>query len=356
MHQRITFSSGTKLLSEVLDHDHKGLSDFEKQALRIIHDWQVGENTFRITTSGSTGTPKEIILTRDQLQASAEKTIDYFGLTSSDTALVCINAEFIGGFMMIIRALIAGMNIILKEPTADPLDNVDIKSRPTFIAITPLQAQAFIQQPSRELLSEMKALIIGGGSIDPKTRRGFLDSPFPVYQTYGMTETISHIALKPLHTSGGVYHVLSGIKINNKNQGRLAIKIDENTPWIMTNDVVELIDDRSFEWIGRTDNVINSGGIKIHPEVIELKIQEELNLMGMKGRFFLHGVADEGLGQKAVLFFEGQIDDGSKILDRLKEVLPKYKNPKELISMDRFVNTPTGKIRREATVRSYFKR
>lgn len=334
--------SGTDGISAVFDFYHK---------------WQSQEQTFALQTSGSTGTPKTITVKRTQMEASAKGTIGFLGLQPGQKAILCLNPAFIAGKMMMVRAFMAHMQLISLPVNNNPLQYYEDDLEQAFIALVPLQLQQMIQHPnSLRQLNTMHSVIIGGGPVSATLEEATQQLQCAVYHTFGMTETLSHIALRrmngPQRTAH--YELIPGNEIKTDERKCLCIKGEVTQhQWIATNDLVE-IEDRSFRWLGRLDNVINSGGIKISPETLEPEIKKILEANGFPERNFVTGVPDETLGQKMVLVIEtSEMTEISKtdLMETLKKNLPPYKAPKAIYTISAFKMTPTGKIQRKETLK-----
>jgi o-succinylbenzoate---CoA ligase len=329
---------------------------FQKKVVLFIQQWQEGEEKFVLHTSGSTGKPKEITISRNQMCLSAEQTIKALNLLAGQTALLCINPAFIGGIMMLVRALIYDMNIVAKEPSSNPLK--DIETQIDFMALVPMQLTGILSEEStKQKLNELKAVIVGGGTIGTSLENDLQEIATPIYATYGMTETVSHIALRKVNGSDKSTHftAFEQVKVGLDTRGCLTINSPiTNHKTIVTNDLVELIDEKKFKWLGRIDNVINSGGIKIHSEELEQKIGSLFAEIGFTPRFFIYGLPHEILGQQVALFIEGEENKADQNLVKLlKESLSRYEAPKSVAFIKKFVETDNGKIQREKTVKLY---
>lgn len=303
----------------------------ERDFGQLILDWFNESPFMTVHTSGTTGTPKPIQIEKRQMINSAKATTGFFDLKSKDTALMCMPAKYIAGKMMLIRALISGLELDVIEPTSNPLhftqNNYD------FAAMVPLQVEKSLPE-----LHRIKKLIIGGAKLDDTLRQELLNLSTVCYETYGMTETITHIAAKKIeeHYFSALPHVSFSI------DDRKCLVIDApnvSQKLIITNDIVDLIDNNHFEWLGRIDNVINSGGVKIFPEKIENILAKKINQ-----RFFIAGLPDKHLGQKVTLIIEGI---PYSITDDYFESLHQYEKPKEIFFINQFAETPTGKIKRK---------
>jgi len=294
-----------------------------------------------VNTSGSTGSPKTIELAKSAMVISANNTIKHFNIPNLATALLCLPANFIAGKMMIVRAIVGNWNLLATKPTTA----IDFgKNQYDFVAMTPQQVISTIKKYGAASFSSIKTLIIGGGEIPKNEFQTIVDLPCQVFSTYGMTETITHIATKAIQQKNEPYRTLPGIEISTNNRGCLTIEADYLIEPIITNDVVNLLDDRSFEWLGRYDNVINSGGLKTHPEQLEQKIEALWNQP-----FFFSGAPHDILGEQLVL-----ITTSKKELLELKKLievsLPKLQQPKQIWIVDSITYTETGKINRKATI------
>ena len=332
-----------------------GLSDFEKSALKFCNAWMSGQQEFSIQTSGSTGTPRPIVLLRAQMEASARQTIEALELKTGETALVCLDTKYIAGQMMLVRSLIAGMNIIVTEPTSNPFEKTEGEFI-NFCALVPYQLESIIEETA-EKLNQVRCAIIGGAAVSHSLKEKIKKSNCAIYATYGMTETISHIALQRLNGKSPQdnFEAFPTINLRLDNRGCLCIKTSYLKEEIITNDLVELVEERKFKWFGRFDNIINSGGIKIIPEKVELAFDKILDSFQIKNRFYISGLADEKLGNKVVIVVEGlpfnkEIEE--EILIGTSKMLNKYELPKEFIFIKKFKETATGKINRLATVAS----
>lgn len=333
------------------------LPDFAGEILRFCHDWLSGQETFIVHTSGSTGKPKPITLSRKQMQASARQTVQALGLAEGDRALLCMNPAYIGGKMMLVRAMEHHMHITALEAEADPLAKLAPGSRLDFTALVPLQLEAILQNPhSKAILNRMKAVIIGGAPVSSQLRNQLATIDAPVFSTYGMTETVSHIALQRLNgeEAGDYFQAFREVKLSQDERGCLIIEGEvTGGRQLVTNDVVELQDKHSFRWIGRADNIINSGGIKIQLEKIDRMAESILGQLGIERKVFSWGMPDERLGQRLVLIMEG-----APIAEKEKENLfkqfaleaGKYEQPKEIYYIKNFIETSSGKIQKQKTI------
>ncbi|MFZ2904662.1 MAG: AMP-binding protein [Cyclobacteriaceae bacterium] len=331
-------------VTDIVESKATARTAFEAETFSLIQCWLQKKDEFTLTTSGSTGAPKEITLTRNQLQQSALRTISALGLMKNDTALVCLDTKYIAGKMMLVRALESNMKIIAVEPAADPLQNIQTPVH--FAALVPLQLQEIIKNPdSTKKLNQIKAVIVGGASVSNSLQKQLSNLTCAIYATYGMTETVSHIGLQRLSglQATDLFTVMPGITIETDKRNCLTIRLPESSEKIITNDLVEVAGPGKFRWIGRYDNIINSGGFKISPEKVEKVIEKFLPNQS----FFVSAFPDERLGEKLVLIIEGETT-GMDFLPLIKNLHP-YEIPKEVICMKAFIRTETGKINRQKT-------
>jgi o-succinylbenzoate---CoA ligase len=336
--------------------------------------WDAGQETFEIQTSGSTGVPKTIILKRNQLIASAKMTAKAFDLQEGDTAFCCLNIDYIAGMMMLVRAFEIGMDLLVVAPSSNPFVGIEkhlyllnANRGRNFFAFVPLQIQTiFDETPTLgEILNSAKAIIIGGASLSEGVLEKMQKIYRPIYATYGMTETITHIAIKRLNGNAkdDFFNILDGvtIKLSENNCLMIQSKVVGNE-WITTNDVVEIINENSFVLHGRIDNVINSGGVKIQLEKVEKVGEEILRKLQIENQFYIYSLPDEKLGERLILVLEYSIHnlsqatiDGIKIdiIKAFKEILPKFEVPKEVFFVEKMLETPTGKIDKIKTINAY---
>ena len=308
--------------------------NYEKPLGIFILDWFDPKPYLEINTSGSTGTPKIIRVDKQAMVNSAIATADFFDLQPGQKVLHCLPTEYVAGKMMFVRAFILGLDMEFVAPSSHPLTGV--KGSFDFCGMVPLQAKNSIKD-----LRRIKKLIIGGAKVTKALEQELATIPSQIYETYGMTETITHIAAKRVGASA--FTVLPNVKITTDDRHCLVIDAHKiSGEKIVTNDLVELISDTQFVWKGRFDNVVNSGGIKLIPEQIEEKLASSIS-----NCFFVYGKADELLGEKLVLYVEGE---SMPIDDTIFDGLDKYEKPKEVVFITEFKRTATGKVIRDQSV------
>jgi o-succinylbenzoate---CoA ligase len=343
IHNKFKFNNthfNTHTLKEVAYSFVKEGESYQKHIGSFLLDWLDNNDYVFVKTSGSTGQPKCISLKKQAMVASAIATGDYFNIKSGCKALHCLPTEFIAGKMMLVRAMILGLEIDVIKPTSNPLEN--ITKHYDFCAMVPLQLQNSIDR-----LKYVSTLIVGGASVSNALQAQLKDTSCMVYATYGMTETITHIAVKKLNylddVSLNAFLTLPNITASKDTRDCLVINAPKlSDKPIITNDVVELLSDTSFRILARFDNVINSGGIKLYPEQIEAKLKDNLSK-----RFFIASKTHDTLGQQLIMIVEGT---SNSIESSVFECLETYEKPKHIYSLEQFVETDSGKIQRSKTL------
>lgn len=335
------------------------INSIENSALSFSQLWLSNTSTFIQRSSGSTGTPSLHKIQRFQMQESAASTIKTLGLQAGDTALLSISADFIGGKMMIVRALEHGINLIVGEVSSGPLSSLKKDRQIDFFSFVPYQLSKLLEvqtEGSIEVLNNAKAIILGGAPVSETLAQSINKLiKAPVYSTYGMTETVSHVALKRINgTEDNYFIALDGITFSQDHRNCLVIHAPHITgvDALHSNDVVRLINKNHFQWLGRYDFVINSGGIKLHPEQIELKIEKLLKAEGILNEFFVFGQADEKLGSRLSLIIESAFDK-DLIKQILKNGLSPYEIPRAIFESAGFIKTKSDKLDRKATLKKF---
>lgn len=309
---------------------------YEKAMGDFLLDWFDAKSYLELSTSGTTGTPKTIRIEKEAMINSALASGDFFDLKPGDKALHCLPTDFIAGKMMLIRGFILGLDIDFVAPSSRPLLNKDRNY--DFAAMVPLQAQNSMAE-----LYKIKKMIVGGAKMNHELESQLTHLKTEVFETYGMTETITHIAAKRVGEEA--FSLLPNIKISVDDRNCLVINAPNiSSELIVTNDLVSLIDENHFVYVGRIDNLINSGGIKLIPEKIEDKLSKKI-----QARFFVAGMKDENLGEKLVLIIEGEEQN---LDDTIFKKLDKYERPKEIFYVAKFAETENGKIKRKEILES----
>ena len=327
--------------------DKTSLLAFVKEQLPseqvFLTDLFKDSDTIKVSTSGSTGKPKIIKLSKQAMLHSAEATGKFFDLPTRTTALHCLSSDYIAGKMMWVRAIHLGWHLEVVNPDSNPLRQT--KAKFDFAAMVPLQVQNSLAD-----LHRIQKLIIGGAAIDYSLEQELRNIETTCYQTYGMTETITHIAVKKLAASQKQYcKSLPNVSLSVDKRNCLQINAPLLTDNVVpTNDIVNLVSPTEFEWLGRYDNVINSGGIKLFPEQIEIKLVAHI-----KFPFMVGALPDEKLGEKLVLLIESDKKLSNIENKLLSADLSKYEMPKEVYYLPAFVLTKNNKINRNDTIKLF---
>ncbi|MDY3337684.1 AMP-binding protein [Riemerella anatipestifer] len=311
-------------------------TDFEYQVLNFLEDWYLEKPCVSVKTSGSTGVPKVFEVEKERMKASAAMTCDFLGLNRSNKALLCLPVEYISGKMMLVRAMERGLKLLIKTPSINPLEDLD--EEVDFCAMTPLQVEYSFGK-----IDLIKKLIIGGAAVSESLKAKLKGVTSHIYETYGMSETLSHIALKQITPSEEPYFKpLQNIFLTQDERGCLCIEAPLLTSEkLITNDLVELKEGGVFSFLGRVDNVINSGGVKIIPEQLEDKLKKIIS-----NELVFTSVFDDVLGEKLILVIEGEISqETQKLLSEIVYDKPYYA-PKEIVFLDKIPRTPNGKVNR----------
>ena len=318
----------------------------------------MGASAFTQQTSGSTGVPKKITITRDQMITSAGRTLNALGIIAGDCALACLNPEYIAGKMMLARALEFNLKLEAVEPTSDPLQHLDGELINGFAAFVPLQLQTMLDNPQRiNQLNQMKAVLVGGAPVSDTLEKKIKALTCPVYATYGMTETVSNIALQKLNGRGVQknFITLPGITVQTDERSCLVIHLPGVPEPVITNDVAELQSETSFRILGRWDHVINTGGIKINPEQLEKHVEKILHAHGILRPFIIGSLPDEKLGEQLILLVEGipmHPETEGRFIEKCKQQLEPYEVPRQIRYLNQFFYTRSGKINRQEILKS----
>ena len=313
----------------------------------FLAQWNDTSDVIEVHTSGSTGKPKRLLVEKRRMVNSARITCDFLGLKEGDSALLCMPLDYIAGKMVVVRSQVSHLHLISVTPSSHPLK--DVTQPIDFAAMVPLQVYSSLQEPAeRERLMSIRHLIIGGGAIDDSLESQLQQFPNAVWSTYGMTETLSHIALRRIsgENSSLWYSPLDGVDVSLSSDSCLEIYAPQVNPEkLHTNDIAELrtLPDGSKEFriLGRKDNVIDSGGIKIQAEEVERLLRPHLSC-----GFMITKVSDARLGEALTLLVES--DDVDNILAVCKHVLPRHWVPRHIFPESHIPITETGKPARAA--------
>lgn len=334
---------------------------YEQHALLFLQSWLNGDDAFLQFTSGSTGEPKPVQISRQQMLDSARLTIQHLHLNEIGSCLLAISAEHIGGKMLLVRAMECDMNVHITEPSSHVFSSLNKNHSYRLASVVPLQLQELLSDELAVQNAErFSHILIGGAPVS-----GVLEQKLKqlkgvkLWHTYGMTETVSHVALRCINAqqSSDFYTAFSGVELDVDNRGCLKIKAAvTGNQWLQTNDVAMLQSPNTFCIIGRLDEIINSGGIKIHTQLLEAKIATILQERGVTHRFFAGAVPDERLGQKVVLVIEVSFmskAEADEILQVLKYQLPRFWAPVNLFFMERFLLTGSGKLNKMSMLKLF---
>ena len=344
-------------------------------ALDFCRRWLAGQEEFTVHTSGSTGAPKPITLRREQMAASAAATGQALGLRPGMAALVCLPVRYIAGQMMLVRGLELGLAMTLVEPSGDPLASLPAAARFDFTAVVPLQLQTLLAGPPgyRARLSGMTAILVGGAPVSAALEQQLASLAAPVWHTYGMTETATHIALRRLNgpDASPWFHPLPGVEIDVDPRGCLRLRGPMTLgQWLQTNDLIELpstnadplpphrspstVHGSPFRWLGRWDNVINSGGVKVQVERVEAAVERAWLALGLaERRCFVAGTPDARLGEAVTLIIEGTplaAATQEALLAELTARVQRFERPRRVRYLLALAETASGKIDRAASL------
>jgi Acyl-CoA synthetases (AMP-forming)/AMP-acid ligases II len=347
MNQEIIKLNGNVYHSENLSELQQSLeNDWQQEIYHFLLDWFDDSEEIITRTSGSTGVPKEIRLGKEAMRNSARMTNQFFGLNAEKTALLCLPASYIAGKMMLVRALVGGFHLVAVKPTANPFENLNHKI--DFTAITPYQ---LFHSAESLKIGNVKKIIVGGGPVTAKLEKLAEIIPAELFETYGMTETCSHIALRCFNgtAKSDCFTVLDGVTILQDERSCLLIKAPHLLETeIQTNDIVELIGLTSFRWLGRADSIINSGGVKIHPEQVEKKLQGII-----PASYFISSLPDDLLENRVVLVIESEpypVEQEADLKLAMRQLLLKYEIPREIYFISAFVYSSSNKVLRKETL------
>jgi O-succinylbenzoic acid--CoA ligase len=298
----------------------------------FIAQWHDSNDFVVAHTSGSTGAPKEIRLKKEAMRQSATATNAFFRLTERSHYVCPLSPDYIAGKMMVVRSLMSGGSLEMLVPS----NSVRLTRRADLLAIVPSQVESILSQ------AEMcGAVIVGGAALSAQSRQRLIDAGINAWESYGMTETCSHVALRRVGTD--IFCSLPGIRFSADSRGCLIVDAPKlvSSP-LVTNDVVELISDSQFRWLGRADHVINSGGIKIHPEQLEAEIAKAIPEMP---EFYIVGAPDDKWGNVPVLVHEGSAP--LDLATRLADSLDHRQLPRKVVAVKSLPRTSNGKILRK---------
>lgn len=313
--------------------------DFQKEVEDFKARWLNSSPTLTVHTSGSTGQPRPLEVEKARMWASAQATIEALGLQDGNTALLAMPLRFIAGQMVMVRTFAAHLQLIAVAPSSHPY--ATLHEAPDFAALTPMQVYESLKVPhERSLLRRTLCLIIGGGAISTELEKELRTFPHAVFSTYGMTETLSHIALRRLNgpSASDAYQPMPGVSVSLSDAGTLCIEAPAIClQRLVTNDLAELLPDGTFRILGRRDNVICSGGIKLQIEEIE----EKLTALPVKNQ--ITWVEDARLGEAVTLLYEADGDMEEQLEKLCRQLLTPYEVPRHFLRVEALPKTETGK-------------
>ncbi len=348
IHKNFKFEGSHFNPSELNDVAYSLIKEGNEEERKIgdfLMDWLSPHDSLVVRTSGSTGTPKNITLSKQAMVNSALATASYFGIREKDSALLCLSASHIAAKMMLVRAIVLGLSLDHVPPSSSPLSGLS-KSY-DLCAMVPMQLERSLKN-----ISKVRLLLLGGAPVSSALRTKVQNISTQIYETYGMTETCSHIAVRPLNVSisendertSDIFRTLPGITVSEDDRNCLQIHAPSlDVDCLNTNDIVQLVSETEFKWIGRWDHVVNSGGVKLFPEQIEEKLRAIID-----GVFIVTGIPDDELGEKLVLLVEGKVDKAS-LRSQIEKVttLEKVEKPKEIFEVEKLLRAEGGKLRRK---------
>lgn len=337
----------TETLREQANEYIKVGEPYQEAVGTFLLEWLSDSKYVLTHTSGSTGAPKPIKILKRHMMHSAFATAKHFSLPEKTTALLCLPVNYIAGKMMLTRALVLGWHLDITIPKSNPLDAV--YRRYDFCAMTPFQLDNSLGR-----LHLIKKLIVGGGAVSPALILRLKEVDTKIYETYGMTETVTHIAVRRINSKKEKqqpipFKTMPKVTVSLDERSCLVIKAKAvSRDPVITNDVAKLLSHKRFIWLGRIDNVVNSGGIKLFPEKIEEKLATLIDVP-----FFVGGIPDDQLGQKLVLFVENSAPYTFAKADIAALELDKFEIPKAVVTLASFDRTDNGKLRRGQTIRRF---
>lgn len=323
-----------------------GQPEWRRSIFEFFTDW-LESDEIEVSTSGTTGKPTTIFFPKSAVIDSAKRTLDFFNLHPGDAVMLCLQAKYIAGKMMIARALVGGLNLLITEPSSNPWKKWTEAVK--FVPVVPLQLRHLLEHPEKHHL--FSTILVGGAPIDNTLERKVQRIDPVVFQSFGMTETLTHIAVRRVNGENPAesYRLLDDFTIEADSESRLVIHSPEHKAPLKTNDVISIDDEKHFRWHGRFDSVINSGGVKIFPEDVERTVAGLIYR-----RFFIAGFQDNELGEKVVLIIEGKPMEEScleALHNRIRTKVEKHQAPKEIFFFEKFPETESGKIRRKMVIR-----
>ena len=332
-----------QLLGDTLWYGDERQREFRQELADFQARWNAPYPTLTVHTSGSTGQPRPMKVEKQRMRHSAQATIAALGLREGQTALLAMPLRYIAGQMVVVRAMVGRLHLVPVTPGLHPF--AGLHEAPDFAALTPMQAYESLRVPhERSLLRRTHCLILGGGAIPAALERELRTFPHPVWSTYGMTETLSHIALRRLNgpEATDAYRPLPGVEVSLSQEGTLQIYAPHIHPdRLTTNDRAELLPDGSFRILGRRDNVICSGGLKLSIEELESQLAD------LPVPLQITAVPDARLGEAVTLLYTAPQDMEEELAVRCRERLDRHAQPRHFLRLAALPLTETGKPARQ---------
>lgn len=345
----LTLNGQTLSGLEIVQYCKASTQENIRQLGIFFSEWMSDRATLEVQTSGSSGAPKIISVEKAQMLQSAAMTASFFAFQPGQTALLCLPVHYIAGKMMIVRALYSGLNLYCIEPESNPLRSLPEDVIIHFAPLIPMQLA------DTGAVKSVRKILLGGAPVGPAQEESLQHVSADIYHGFGMTETLSHIAVRRLNgpARSEVYQALEGVVFDVDDHDCLIIDVPFLPRRVSTKDVVHLISEHEFVWRGRLDHVVNSGGVKLYPEEIEKKLNDLI-----AGPFFIAGLPDERFGEKLCLFIQGASPAEPAFQDLLRELaarLDRYEKPRDIFFLKEFRMTRSGKIMRNETVSTVLK-
>ena len=345
---------------ELIKQQARPANPYFQKAYDFMNEWTSGREEFDLQTSGSTGTPKTITVTRHQLSSSAAMTGEALNLGKGTKALVCLNVSYVAGLMMLVRGMELGWEMAIVEPSSNPLLNFKNELHFDFVAMVPMQFISCLEnEETKSKVNNLGKILLGGAPVSISLLRLMAHLKVPIYQSYGMTETVSHVALRKLNCPHPEenYTILPGVKLGKDERGCLFVSGPmTNGEIVQTNDLINIVSENTFTWLGRIDNVINSGGVKIILDRVDELIAAVFYDLKYSVAFFTWYQNDGKLGQKLILVIEEKDQKLSveMLLEEIRKKVSVYEIPKHVYFAKQFIKTETDKIDKRRTVEMLF--
>lgn len=328
-------------------------NDYTDAVNKFIALWESGTDRFEAYTSGSTGVPKRIILSRQLMEESALRSIRHFSLAEDSRIHLILSPDYIAGKMCIVRALVSGCHLSFEPPSSHPLASMDQDSEITLLSAVGAQLEGLYDLYTRGSLPHIKHLLLGGAPLNEQMRQKALPLAQTVWESYGMTETASHIALRNITCGETFFTPLDGIRVSLNLQECLSIDMPV-VGHLDTNDMADIRPDGKFRILGRIDNVIISGGLKIHPESVEQKLSPFFKNI----TYFISSKPHHKWGEQVILVVEDcslaapctktpdeyYLSDNTSLSTVCKRILPAHERPAVIIFTPAIPRTSTGKL------------